>query len=280
MDEKRKAAENTGIVLQWFEELEFVIQHHGILSEDIWNMDETGFRFTFANSEFVVTREGNRRSWNRSARLFENRESATVIEASSASANVCPPFVIFKGKSLLASWYEAAISSEKDMKIGVSSTGYANDVRCLDWIKHFEKTTRGFRRGQYVLLLLDGFGSHHAIEFLKFCSEHDIIPLDFPPHSTHFLQPLDVGFFQPLKHYYSKATVYEHANRQHQITKQAFLRSLHKAREKAYSEHNIKSAFKKAGIVPLNSQAITEGFDHCPSIPERAPERERGKLAL
>ena len=124
IDKKRKAAENLDTVSWWFSQLRFVIQDYGILPEDIWNMDETGFRFSFANSEFVVTREGNGRAWNRSAGLFENRESVTVIEAVSASANVCPAFIIFKSKTLLASWYEAETSLEEDTAIGVSSTGY------------------------------------------------------------------------------------------------------------------------------------------------------------
>ena len=61
IDKKRKAAENLDNVSWWFNQLRFVIQDYGILPEDIWNMDETGFRFSFANSEFVVTREGNGR---------------------------------------------------------------------------------------------------------------------------------------------------------------------------------------------------------------------------
>ena len=96
---KRKAAENTENVLQWFGELEFVLEHYGILPEDIWKIDETGFRISFANSEFVVTREGNGRGWNPSACLFENRDSVTVIEAVSASANVRPALVVSKGRT-------------------------------------------------------------------------------------------------------------------------------------------------------------------------------------
>ncbi|CAK7564128.1 MAG: hypothetical protein SEPTF4163_002012 [Sporothrix epigloea] len=37
--------------------------------------------------------------WNQSAGLLEDRESVTIIEAGSASANGRPAFVIFKGKT-------------------------------------------------------------------------------------------------------------------------------------------------------------------------------------
>ena len=76
-----------------------MLEHYGILPEDIWNMDETGFRLSFANSELVVTKEGNGRGWNPSAGLFENRDSVTVIEAVSASANVRPALVVSKGRT-------------------------------------------------------------------------------------------------------------------------------------------------------------------------------------
>ena len=52
------------------------------------------------------------------------------------------------------------------------------------------------------------------------------------------------------------------------------------AREKAYSEHNVKSAFKKAGIVPLNSQVVIEGFDQRPRTPERQPESSPASTPL
>ena len=40
--------------------------------------------------------------------------------------------------------------------------------------------------------------------FLDLAREKNIIPLILPPHSTHRLQPLDVGFFGPLSSAYSK----------------------------------------------------------------------------
>ena len=58
-------------------------------------------------------------------------------------------------------------------------------------------------QGKYQLLLLDGHTSHLTWEFFDFCLSHRVIPLCFPSHSTHLLQPLDVGLFGPLQHYYS-----------------------------------------------------------------------------
>ena len=53
------------------------------------------------------------------------------------------------------------------------------------------------------LLILDGHDSHVTWEFLDYCLQNDIIPLCLPAHSTHILQPLDVGLFGPLQRNYS-----------------------------------------------------------------------------
>jgi len=59
-------------------------------------------------------------------------------------------------------------------------------------------------KGGMHLLIIDGHDSHVTWEFLDYCLQNDIIPLCLPAHSTHILQPLDVGLFGPLQSNYSK----------------------------------------------------------------------------
>ncbi len=59
-------------------------------------------------------------------------------------------------------------------------------------------------KGTYRLLILDGHESHHSTEFELFCKTENIATLYMPPHSSHFLQPLDVGCFGPLKQAYGR----------------------------------------------------------------------------
>ena len=56
-----------------------------------------------------------------------------------------------------------------------------------------------------VLLILNGYTSHcNLCEMLKFAEENKIIMLCLPPHTTHYLQPLDRAVFKSLKtHYYA-----------------------------------------------------------------------------
>ncbi|KAK4098673.1 DDE-domain-containing protein, partial [Parathielavia hyrcaniae] len=76
---------------------------------------------------------------------------------------------------------------------GVSDNGWTTDELTFEWLQEvFEPQTRNRTVGQYRLLILDGHGSHLTPAFDKFCTEHRILTECMPPHSSHYLQPLDV----------------------------------------------------------------------------------------
>ena len=50
----------------------------------------------------------------------------------------------------------------------------------------------------YHLLILDGHNSYTTYWFSSFAEKHKIIVLCLLSHTTHHLQPCDVGFFGPL----------------------------------------------------------------------------------
>jgi hypothetical protein len=53
--------------------------------------------------------------------------------------------------------------------------------------------------GKRRLLLLDGYGSHLTVRFIAFCLDKNIDLVCLLPHTSHLLQPLDIGVFSPLK---------------------------------------------------------------------------------
>ena len=77
--------------------------------------------------------------------------------------------------------------------------------------KALRTTKPGAHLGVYQLLLFDGFDSHYTQEFLEVLEDHKVIAYRLPPHASHFLQPLDVGCFQPYKHWHAQAV--DHATR-------------------------------------------------------------------
>ena len=57
---------------------------------------------------------------------------------------------------------------------------------------------------EWHLLIVDQHGSHVTLEFLILAQDYKIVILALPPHSTHKLQPLDVGLFAPIAQYYGQ----------------------------------------------------------------------------
>jgi len=52
--------------------------------------------------------------------------------------------------------------------------------------------------------MLDGHNSHINQAFLDYCEAYNIHIAVYPPYSTHWLQPLDIGVFAPLAIFYSQ----------------------------------------------------------------------------
>lgn len=80
-----------------------------------------------------------------------------------------------------------------------------------------------------------------------------------PPHSTHFLQPLDRSFFRPLITYFDQACktfLSNHPGRA--ITKLQFGALLYKAWEEAASAENAMNGFRVCGLYPIDKQAIPD----------------------
>lgn len=138
----------------------------------------------------------------------------------------------------------------------MSENGWTNREIACTWLEHFYEHAERRRISLYRLLILDGHDSHVSLSFRQRCEEHNIIPLRLPPHSTHLLQPLDLGIFSPFAKAYkkriSKHSIYGVEN----ISKQKFLSFFQQARQAAITIRNIESAWRKAGLIPFNPSPI------------------------
>ncbi|KAM4067770.1 helix-turn-helix, psq domain-containing protein [Hirsutella rhossiliensis] len=89
---------------EWYDRVAMAKQKWGILDEDVYNFDETGFQMGVIAS----ARPGN-------------REWVTVIESINCQGWALPAMVIFQGKVHQASWYEADVP--KDWQIAPLDVG-------------------------------------------------------------------------------------------------------------------------------------------------------------
>lgn len=253
---ERQASEDLTRVNQYYQNLQRVIQENDIPPEDLWNMDETGFRIGVGKDQLIVTKRTRAHYFG----IPENRESATAIEAISAHGEVIPVFLILSGQMHMASWYQLP-ELDPDTVIRPTPTGYSNDVISLEWLQHFDRHSARTSRGSKRLLILDGHGSHHTRQFIQYCDNHNIIPFGMPPNLTHVLQPLDVVVFQPLKHYHAKALDVMVRDGLVNITKLEFLSCIQQVRLQAFKKSTIRSAFRKTGIWPFNPQVVLQSLE-------------------
>jgi hypothetical protein len=241
----------------WFNLLKSAKEEHRILDSNVYNMDEKGCILGVSEKARVLIPSRSRVKYVKQA---GNRESVTVIECISSSGVAIPPFVIWKAQTHRNNWIPLTMrQSMNGTAFATSPNGYTDHELGFEWLRTvFHPATVQSARGHTRLLIMDGHSSHLSSEFLGFCHDHNILPLCLPPHTTHLLQPLDVGCFGPLAHYYrmevDEATQYG----LHGVSKYDFLQFYSVAREKAFRVETIRSAFRKAGIVPTDSTMVLE----------------------
>ncbi len=134
--------------------------------------------------------------------------------------------------------------------LAVSENGYTTTKLSLEWIRHFHNQTKDKRKGVYRMLIFDGHGSHLSDEFLVFCWQHNIVPFQLPPHSTHLLQPLDIKVFRPLKHWHQEDIIRTIQYGIIEYTKIDFLNGYQEMRDRTFKRRTILAAFKEAGLNP------------------------------
>ncbi|KAL2019063.1 hypothetical protein VTK56DRAFT_10094 [Thermocarpiscus australiensis] len=140
-------------------------------------------------------------------------------------------------------------------------TGFIMGIIFAGMIKHFDYYMVPRAKGIYRLLILDGHKSHHSTEFELCCQESKIITLCMPPHSSHLLQPLDVGCFGPLKQAYGRQI--EDLMRMHinHVSKLEFLCGFREAFSASLTEKNIRGGFAGAGLVPYDLERVLSKLD-------------------
>ena len=185
-----------------------------------------------------------------------NREWVTIIETINARGDTIPPLVIFEAIMHQAAWYKDDIIPH-DWSIGVSANGWTTNEIGLYWLTQvFDKHTKDRTIGRYRLLILDGHGSHVTPKFDQFYLEHQIVVLCMPPHSSHLLQPLDVGCFSVLKRAYGHLVEQIMGRGVNHIDKCEFLPLYRQARQAALHQNNIQAGFATTGLVPYNPDHV------------------------
>ena len=130
----------------------------------------------------------------------EKGRTHTIFGCASASGHVLPPVMIFPRKQTPpANFREGTVAQTL---FANSANGWINNDLFLQWFKFF---LANIPPTQPMLLIMDGHGTHMSIELIELARSSGVHLLCLPSHTTHILQPLDVGVFRSFKSNFSKA---------------------------------------------------------------------------
>jgi hypothetical protein len=104
--------------------------------------------------------------------------------------------------------------------------------------------------------VLDGHGNHVNPEFDQFCLDHNIIVVCMPAHSSHLLQPLNVGCLSALEQAYGRNVEQITGRGVNHIDKPEFLPLYRQARQTALYQNNMQAGFAATSLVPYNPDRV------------------------
>jgi DDE superfamily endonuclease/Tc5 transposase DNA-binding domain len=178
----------------WFEVIRKELHGPDILSENVYNMDETGVMLSMLGSIKVLIGKDDARAY-RGAGV--KRKMVTVIECISVDGRSLLPMVIWPAATHRSTW---TTYPTPGWHFACSQSGYTDSEISLEWIKRvFDRQTKDRANQKPRVLISDGFGTHESLGIMEYCFENNILLCRLPSHTSHKLQPCDVGVFCPLK---------------------------------------------------------------------------------
>lgn len=234
------------------------IDKYHIRPANIYNFDEKGFLIGLCHAaKRIIMLDHLRRKKLLGASQDGSREFISLLACICADGTALPPGLIYQGDSgdMQDTWLEDFDHSSDKAYFATSSKGWTCEDLGMSWLEIiFDRHTKKKAGYSYRLLLVDGHSSHVNLRFINYCDQNRILLVILPPHSTHRLQPLDVGIFSPLANAYSKEIdqLIQSSCGFTRVTKRSFWRLFQAAWTQALTLKNILSAFASPGIVPFN----------------------------
>jgi hypothetical protein len=219
-------------------------------STDIYNMDETGFPLSTSQR---LRRVGPVDAPTKSQTALANDVRITVIATISTHDAPVPPYLIYPGGNLLEEWLQLRDPAPNQLA-RVTDSGYTNNFVQMDWLRScFDPYTRERAGRSRRLLYMDGHNAHVTIEFIEEAWARNIVCIILPAHMSSIYQPLDVDFFGPLKlRYNTMVSDYQLGSDVSRLPKGVFYRWHQRAWAQTATSHQIRQAWAKTGLFPLN----------------------------
>ena len=173
--------------------------------------------------------------------------------------------MIYQGAShdLQDTWLDDFDPVQDHAFFASSENGWSCDLLGQNWLENvFDRLIKEKAKRERRLLIVDGHSSHVNMRFIDYADMNRILLTVLPPHSTHRLQPLDVGLFSPLATYYSQQMnkLLTESQGLVRLTKRDFWLLFYEAWKQAFTTKNVRSAWEKTGIYPFDPSKVLSIF--------------------
>ncbi|XP_022830992.1 uncharacterized protein LOC111359630 [Spodoptera litura] len=250
----RAAGFNRLSVGKYFELLGKALDDNPFTPDRIYNCDETGISVVPKSRSKVIAATGKKQV---GALTSAERGTTITIEICfNAAGTYLPPMFIYPRKLMKP---ELLNGAPPNSWAECSDSGWITADIFLRWFQKFVKLTNASKTNP-VMLILDGHASHtQNLQLVDNAREHGVTIICFPPHTTHKLQPADVGFMRPLSIFYDQAlTAWLRSNPGKVVSQLQVAELFGQAFIRAATMSTAINAFKTCGISPYNPHVFTE----------------------
>ncbi|CAH1963196.1 unnamed protein product [Acanthoscelides obtectus] len=252
-----------------------IYDKYNLRPDRIYNCDETGISCVSKTKSKIIAEKGRKQVGSLSS--AERGQTVTVEVCFNAAGTYMPPMLIFPRQRMKQELLDHA---PPGTTAECNARGWMTTETFMTWIQRFVKFS-GASITNPDLMLLDGHVTHtQNLEVIESARKNGVVMLCFPPHCTHRLQPLDVGFMKPLSVYYDQACsnwLRSHPGRI--ITTFQISEIFAHAYIQAETMATAINAFKKCGIWPFDQSNFTDSDFLAASttdVPLRNSEPETG----
>lgn len=183
-----------------------------------------------------------------------DKDNVTVSICVNAIGEMAPPLVVYKyirlpilyGSALPPNW-----------SIGTSETGWMNSETFFEYFANvFIPFVKKKHKGESIIVFFDGHKSHLSSQFSELAEDNRIQLICLPASTTHFMQPLDVSYFKPLKSYWRKEKdLFEFEQK-----RSLFKYEVPKIIRLVFDKYNLNNAmingFRKCGLFPFDPNNV------------------------
>jgi hypothetical protein len=153
------------------------------------------------------------------------------------------------------------------LSVGLTENGWSSNYMFERWLEESFIPQARARAGNNVdpiLLIIDGYKAHTKGRVRELCIKHNIHLYVFPAHTTHKLQPMDVGVFGPFARAWTERVEEVTEETGTGIPEWKFIIEYMSVREKAVTVPVIQGGWAKSGLEPFNPNIFTNA-DFAPS---------------